>query len=96
MSNSKEGGENMDLLRNTTIPNFDPPFPNELIKEISGVLNKEEAPFLRHLPDNLTLSWLETTDDRLGATIFEHDHNTIARKIKQRLIRLFFVSKGLF
>ena len=74
-----------NLFSTTSVPDFLPPFPHYFIEKIGEFVDKKEVPFLRFLTDDLDLTWLENTDDRLGVTLFEYDHNTIKRRIKKRL-----------
>jgi len=61
--------------------NLDPPvIPNELMELIFSELEKSDAPFLKHLENELTLEWLPDNESRLGMTRFEMDANELYRR----------------
>ena len=57
-----------------------PEIPEKLLSDIREALVGMEAPFLRHIDEELELVWLEEQDSRLGMTRFECDHHEIYRR----------------
>ncbi len=52
-------------------PTSPPTIPTGMIDVITGLLNQQEAPFLRHLASSVALEWLPADSDCLGNTRFE-------------------------
>ncbi len=65
-----EGGNVPDALE----------IPPGLIEALTENLQGEDAPFLEHLGENLSLEWLPVGEARLGLTRFECDHHELYRR----------------
>ena len=69
-----------------SMANSQPPMlPQDIVDTILDSLSPDEAPFVKHLSENLTLDWLDDDDDRLGVTRFDGDHNEMFRKRRLKL-----------
>ena len=65
-------------------PNGPPDLPDGIMEELSSRLSRDDAPFLRHLPKQLSLQWADASDNRLGYTRFEFDHHELFRRRRLR------------
>ena len=65
-------------------PNGAPDLPEGIMEELSSRLTRDDAPFLRHLPKQLSLQWADASDNRLGYTRFEFDHHELFRRRRLR------------
>jgi len=70
--------------RGSVKPEGAPRLPDGILEELSSRLTRDEAPFLRHLPKQLSLEWAESTENRLGFTRFECDHHELFRRRRLR------------
>mgnify|MGYP001028072413 FL=1 len=61
-----------------------PPMPSDILDRLRLRLQKEEAPFLRHLGEHLSLEWMEQSENRLGITRFEFNHHELFRRRRLR------------
>jgi len=68
---------NPDRSAGTEVP---PEIPEGLLGQLRENLDDDDAPFLRHLGNHLTLEWLPGEESRLGMTRFEHDPNELFRR----------------
>ena len=73
-----------DRLGENQLP-LQPKFPDEMIELLKQKLTKNDAPFLKFLGKNLTMSWIEEDDSRLGMTRFEYNANELFRRRKLKL-----------
>ena len=53
-------------------PNGVPDLPEGIMEELSSRLTRDDAPFLRHLPKQLSLQWADASDNRLGSVSYTH------------------------
>ena len=77
-------GATGDRLGEDQLPS-QPKFPDEMIELLKQKLTKNDAPFLKFLGKNLTMSWIEEDDSRLGMTRFEYNANELFRRRKLKL-----------
>ena len=77
-------GATGDRLGENQLPS-QPKFPDEMIELLKQKLTKNDAPFLKFLGKNLTMSWIEEDDSRLGMTRFEYNANELFRRRKLKL-----------
>ncbi len=67
------------------IPTSSPTIPAGMIDAITGLLNQDEAPFLRHLASSVALEWLPADSDCLGNTRFEMASHEVEMRKRTRM-----------